>query len=238
MTTPAAMAPFVFHTETRLVVLTGHKASNLRELLCHLQQVSGSCVFYHTHVAYLTQHFERPRFYNEFANWVSHALQEERLAERLAAIDLLAITSVRDLRDAIAATIQKHVDADTKPQRRCPAGDEFHFCEAKSFIMPTGQVAQDVSQFFQTIEQVSNTCLHFHFFEARLRLERPTNDFSLWLGGLGETRLARRIDRLNPYAMTLDGLKHEIVKVGRRYRHQRYAGTIARLSGSSRSRGD
>ena len=217
---PAAAQPFVFHTERRLVVLTGRKASNLQELLCHLRQVSGSCVFYHTHVAYLTQHFERPRFYNEFANWASHALQEERLAERLAAIDLLAITSIRDLREAIAIAIQKHVDADTKTPRQCPPGDEFHFCEAKSFIMPTGQVAPDVPQFFQTVEQVSNTCLHFHFFEARLRLERPTNDFSLWLRDLGETRLARRIDRLNPYAMTLDELRHEIVKAGRRYRRQ------------------
>ncbi len=216
----AVVAPFVFHTERRLVVLTGRKASNLEELLCHLRQVSGSCVFYHTHVAYLTKHFEKPRFYNEFANWASHALQEERLAERLAAIDLLAITSIRDLREAIAGTIQKHLDDDTKTRRECPSGDEFHFCEAKSFIMPTGQVAHDIPEFFQTIQQVTNTCIHFHFFEARLRLERPTNDFSQWLGDLGESRLARTIDRLNPYTMTLDELKHEIVKAGRKYRRR------------------
>src|SRR5579864_813979 len=163
MATPSAIAPFAFHTERRLVVLTGRKASNLEELLCHLRQVSGSCVFYHTHVAYLTQHFEKPRFYNEFADWASHALQEERLAERLAAIDLLAITSIRELREALTATIQKHLEADTKARRECPPGDEFHFCEAKSFIMPTGQVARNIPEFFQTIEQVTNTCLHFHF---------------------------------------------------------------------------
>lgn len=72
--------------------MTGCKASNLEELLFHLSQVSGSCIFYHTHHLYLAHHFEKPRFYNEFANWVSQALQEERLAERLAAIDLLAMT--------------------------------------------------------------------------------------------------------------------------------------------------
>jgi len=214
------VTPFVFHTERRLVVLTGRKASNLEELLCHLRQVSGSCVFYHTHVAYLAQHFGKPRFYSEFANWASQALQEERLAERLAAIDLLAITSIRELREAIANTIQRHLEAETKTRRECPPGDEFHFCEAKSFIMPTGQVAHDIPEFFQTIQQVTNTCLHFHFFEARLRLERPTNDFSQWLGGLGESRLARKIDHLNPYTMTLDELKHEIVKTGRKYRRQ------------------
>jgi hypothetical protein len=64
---------------------------------------------------------------------------------------------------------------------------------------------------------VTNACLHFHFFEARLRLERPTNDFSQWLADLGETRLALKIDKLNPYAMTLEELKHEIVKLGRKY---------------------
>ena len=210
--------PFAFYTERRLVILTGRKASNLEELLFHLSQVSGSCIFYHTHHLYLAHHFEKPRFYNEFANWVSQALQEERLAERLAAIDLLAMTSIRELREAIVTTIQRHLDGDAKPRRQCPPGDELHFCEAKSFIMPNGLVATDIPEFFRMIDQVTNACLHFHFFEARLRLERPTNDFSQWLADLGETRLARKIDRLNPYAMTLDELKHEIVKLGRKYR--------------------
>jgi hypothetical protein len=218
MAAPAASAePFVFYTETRLVVLTGRQASNLGQLLHHLTEVSGSCIFYHTHHAYLTRHFERPKFYNAFANWASHALQEERLAERLGAIDILAVTSIRELREAIIDTIRKHLEADGKT-RECPPGDEFRFCEAKSFIMRNGLQAHGVPEFFEMLERVTNSCLHFHFFEARLRLERPTNDFSQWLGDLGETTLARKIDRLNPYSMTLDELKHEIVKLGRRYR--------------------
>lgn len=215
--TPDQPKPFAFFTETRLVALTGRKASNIEELLQHLGQVSGSCIFYHTHYLYLTHHFEKPRFYNEFANWVSQALQEERLAERLAGIDLLEMTSIRDLREAISRVIQKHLESDRKTLRTCPAGDEFHFCEAKSFIMPTGLVATGVPEFFDLLGNVTNDCLHFHFFEARLRLERPTNDFSQWLRDLGQTKLAAKIDRLNPYAMTLDELKREIVKLGRKY---------------------
>lgn len=215
---PDTIEPFTFYTERRLVVLTGRRASNLEELLGHLTQVSGSSIFYHTHYLYLTHHFEKPRFYNEFANWTSQALQEERLAERLAAIDLLAVTSIRELRESIVATIRKHLEANQKVRRECPPDGEFHFCESKSFIMPTGQVAHHPAEFFETVAQVTNACLHFHFFEARLRLERPTNDFSQWLGDIGEVRLARRIDRLNPYGMTLDELKHEIVKLGRKYR--------------------
>jgi len=217
VTEKAPSQEFVFYTERRLVVLTGRKASNLADLLTELEQVSGSCIFYHTHYLYLTHHFEAPRFYNEFAGWVSRALQEERLAERLAAIDILAITSIRELRESLVNVIRKHVESNKGNLRVCPPGDDFHFCEAKSFIMPTGLVARSVPEFFNMIEQVTNACLHFHFFEARIRLERPTNDFSIWLAALGETRLARRIDRLNPYSMSLDELKTEIVKLGRRY---------------------
>ena len=218
MSPPPDPESFVFYTENHLVLLTGLKAANLDELLTHLMQVSGSCIFYHTHVLYLSHHFEKPRFYNGFANWVSQALQEEQLAERLAAIDLLAITSIRDLRESLAGTIRKHLEGREKILRHCPPGDEFHFCESKSFIMPNGLVAHGIPDFFEKVAQVTNVSLHFHFFEARLRLERPTNDFSYWLTTLGETRLARKINQLNPYAMTLEELQHEIVKLGRRYR--------------------
>ena len=208
--------PFVFYTERRLVVLTGCRARNLSELLDHLRKVSGSSVFYHTHYLYLIHHFEKPRFYNEFAEWVSEALQEERLAEQLASIDPLSITSVRQLRDALIAPIETHMEAVTRAERDCPEGDEFHFCEAKSFIMPTGLVAHDVPEFFEQVACVTNSCLHFHFFEARLRLGRSTNDFSQWMQAAGETRLAWAIDRLHPYTMTLDELKDKIVRIGRR----------------------
>ena len=209
--------PFVFYTERRLVALTGRKARNLRELLDHLTEVSGSSIFYHTHYLYLAHHFEKPRFYNEFANWVSQALQEERLAEKLAAIDLLTLTSVRRVRETIISIIEKHLQDSSIRPRECPSGDEFHFCQAKSFIMPVGMIAHDVPEFFAELARVTNSCLHFHFFEARLRLERPTNDFSEWLRSLSQDRLARKIENLNPYVMTLDELKDDIVKMGRRY---------------------
>jgi hypothetical protein len=83
--------------------------------------------------------------------------------------------------------------------------------------MPIGLEAHDVAEFFEQVGRVTNASLHFHFFEARLRLERPTNDFSQWLRDRGEPRLARALDRLNPYLMTLKELKEEIVKLGRRH---------------------
>jgi len=206
--------PFVFYTERRLVLLTGLKAGNLRQLTEYLHSVSGSSIFYHTHHQYLSQHFEKPLFHNDFAKWAARALLEDRLAEKLAAIDLLAFTSIRQLREAIIAVIEEHLAGSAQPPRDARADDEFHFCESQSFLMPTGIVANDVGEFFEKIRGVSNVSLFCHFFEARLRLERATNDFSLWLRGLGEEELARKIERLDPYAMTLDELRDEIVRAG------------------------
>jgi hypothetical protein len=205
---------FVFNTERRLVLLTGRKARTLRELLEHLRDVSGSSVFYHTHHQFLSQHFEKPAFHNDFAKWASQALLEERLAEELTAIDLLAFTSIRQLREAIIATVEDYLSRPGSQTRESRAEDDFHFCESQSFIMPTGIVANDAREFFTKIAGISNVSLFFHFFEARLRLERTTNDFSMWLRALGEERLATELERLDQYTMTLDELRDAIVRIG------------------------
>jgi hypothetical protein len=207
--------PFVFYTERRLVALTGLRASNLDQLLGNLHDVPGSSIFYHTHHMYLSHHFETPTFSNDFALWASEALQEDALGEKLAAIDLLSFTSIRDLREAIIATVEGNVGENGRRRRECPPGDEFHFCRSKSFIMRTGLVARDPKEFFDVLPQVTNVSLFFHFFEARLRLGRPTNDFSQWLAWRGEELLANSINALDPYSMTLDEFKEHIIALGR-----------------------
>lgn len=206
--------PFEFFTERRLVALTAVKANTLPQLLTGLQQVTGASIFYHTHHQYLSHHFEKPVVYNDFALWVSEALQEERLAEKLAAIDLLSFTTIRQLREAMIATIEAQLGENRGRVRECPPGDEFHFCKSKSFIMPTGLIAQNVKDFFARLPRVTTVSLFFHFFEARLRLERSTNDFSLWLSDCGEQALAQSIDKLDPYLLSLDELKNEIISLG------------------------
>jgi hypothetical protein len=209
--------PFVFYTERRLVALTGIKACNLPSLLDGLQTVPGSSIFYHTHQQYLSHHFQKPVFYNDFAVWVSRALQEEELAEKLAAIDLLAFTAIRGLRDTIVAAVQKHLSENNGRQRECPPGDEFHFCKSQSFVMPTGVVAYDIPDFFAKIRQVTNVSLFFHFFGARLRLGKPTNDFSQWIAESGEPKLAAKINMLDPYVRTLEELQKDIEQLGCEY---------------------
>ncbi len=207
--------PFVFHTERRLVALTGVKAANLAELLDGVLEVPGSSIFYHTHHQYLSHHFQKPLFYNDFARWVADALHEDQLAEQLAAIDLLAFTAVRQLREAIAEKIRERL-AEGAPARDCRPGDELRFCRSKSFILPLPLTAKTPAEMFEMLSQVTNASLYFHFFEARLRLGKGTNDLSEWLSAQGEKEMAEAIDSLDPYVRTLDELKADILRIGRR----------------------
>jgi hypothetical protein len=216
---PIEQTPFRFYTELRLVQLTGLKAHTIGELLAHLHEVPGSCIFYHTHQSLLEHHFEKPTGHNDFALWVEEALQEDALGERLAFIDLRDFSSVRQLRTAIIEIIEDQIAKSRGKkfaERHCPPGEEFHFCRSKSFVMPTGKVAESVEQFFALLPSLSNTSLYFHFIESRLRLDLRTNDFSLWLEGRGEHELARAINALNPYVRTLDELKADMIALGRK----------------------
>jgi hypothetical protein len=113
--------------------------------------------------------------------------------------------------------MQKHLEGDGADHSHVPTRRRVSLLRSQELHYADWPGGGRRAEFFDLLGNVTNDCLHFHFFEARLRLERPTNDFSQWLGDLGQKRLAARINSLNPYVMTLDELKHEIVKLGRRY---------------------
>lgn len=205
---------FRFYTERRLVEGTGQRAVTIRELLTHLKKIGGASIFYHTHASYLEHHFARKRFYNDFATWMSESLQEHKLAEQVAGIDIMDYTTIRDLRNAIVETIQKNL-AERKGERarKAPAGEEFHFCKAKSFVFQTGLEARTVPEFFECLRKISPLSLYYHVFESRLRLQRTTSDFSVWLTDMGASDIAEKINRLDPYAFTLDELRERIISL-------------------------
>jgi hypothetical protein len=208
--------PFVFQTERRIVRLTGRRASTLRHLPAGLRLVSGASIFYHTYHRYLSQHFVPAPGRNDFAAWTTDALQEPELGERLAAVDLLEFTTIRALRTVVLDAVEQAVEKQEGWPRACPAGNEFHFCESQSFVMNTGLVARDPEELFRLVRDVSNVSLFYHLFEARLRLGRPTNDFSEWLRHRGADAEADAIERIDPYPLTLDACRERIAAIGSR----------------------
>jgi hypothetical protein len=213
--------PFRFSTSLDLTLLTNRRARDLAELVAHLQEVRGSAIYYHTH-HFLVQHqYLSPEPPNDFAYWVTNVLQEGRLGEQLAAIDLIQFRSIRALRERLIALTESCLN-ERKQLRTAPPGEEFHFREAVSFVVPTPYVARDLSEFAECMSKVGFGSLAFHFFAARLRLPQGENDFSEWLAtALGEDQLAREIARLDPYTYTLDGLCKEVIRLVQRRSRER-----------------
>jgi hypothetical protein len=210
-----AQQPFRFLTSLHLTLLTDLRARDLAELVHHLASVPGSVIYYHTH-HFLVQHqYLSPEPPNDFAWWISEVLQEGRLGEQVAAIDLMQFRTIRALRERLLAVMEPFLEGSLQ-LRVAPEGEEFHFRESVSFVVPTGIVARDLAQFLAGIEQVGFGSLAFHFFDARLHLERGHNDFSEWLDTtLGERELAQAIARIDPYTRTLEGLRREVARLVR-----------------------
>ncbi|MBU4418378.1 MAG: hypothetical protein KJ594_00645, partial [Candidatus Omnitrophica bacterium] len=56
--------------------------------------------------------------------------------------------------------------------------------------------------------------IYFHIFEARLRLEKSTNDFAFWIeNSLGDKKLANNISSFDPYTSTLEDLRNKIIQI-------------------------
>lgn len=210
-----AQEPFRFCARMNLSGLTGLKASNLEELLTLIQQVPGSCIYHHTH-RFLQQHqFLSPEPPNDFSYWVREILGEEDLAERLASVDIMQFSSIRELREKFVSTIADYLSAEPVAKKKfARKGEEFIFIRAHSFIAWSDYYARDLKEFVEVLKKITIDSIYFHIFESRLRLGKPANDFSYWLeSSLGESNLAKRIAALDPYTLTMEDLRSQIIRM-------------------------
>lgn len=210
---PKSKEPFRFFSRLSLTLLTGLQAKNLEELLRHLKTVPDSVIYHHTHRFLYEHQFLVPEPPNDFADWVSHALLNPRLGERLAAIDTVRFNSIGDLRQALMRSVEEHIKTTRKIQE-APESQEFYFSRAVRFSIPTSYQAYDLQEFAECLKKVSLSSLYLHIFEAKLRPPLGVNDFSCWFEtGLGEKRLAFQVANLDPYTQTLEGLRGRIIKM-------------------------
>lgn len=210
-----ANEPFHFFTRLHLSELTGLRSSNLSELLELIKTVPGSSIYHHTH-RFLQQHqYLSPEPPNDFAYWVSNVLVEPELGERLASIDTVHFSTIRSLREKIVDVIEKYLLNNPAAQAKYVRnGAEFHFIKSMSFIMPTNHFAYDLKELAEIIKKITIDSIYYHVFEARLRLEKGDNDFSVWVENFfGDKKLAAKISRLDPYTYTMEDLRKTLVKI-------------------------
>ena len=222
------MIPFHFYTRLNLVELLGRRAVNVRELLEGVRVVPGTSIYHHTHRFLQQHHYLSPEPPNDFAFWVTTVLQEESLGERLAAIDTIRYAHLRDLRSRLVGVIEEYLQQQ-QTLRVAPPGEEFHFMDAVSFMLPTGQEVSTLAEFDAALTTAGVNSIAYHLLESRLRLEAEDNDFSRWLEkDMGERDLAAAIRTLDPYTHTLKGLRRRVRQlVGRRLGSRSHAEAAA-----------
>ena len=208
-----ANEPFSFYSRLHLIELTGLQVSTIPTLLEKLRTVPGSCIYHHTHHFVQRHQYLSPEPPNDFAYWVSEVLGDAELGEELASIDIMAYPTIRAIREALINKIEGAIKSRSRLRNlSAPEGSEFFFLKSMSFIFPTPYVASDLKSFMDCLKKISISSVYFHMFEARLRLERATNDFSNWLASsLGEKDLALKIARLDPYTQTGESLRETIL---------------------------
>ena len=207
---------FHFSTGADLVYLLGVKAKNPEELLEGIRTLPLPSIYYHTHRFLQQHHFLSPEPPNDFAYWLNGILNLRELGESVSAVDVVNCTSLERIREELIGILEGYLGRGGYTIS-APEGGEFHFMSCKVFTLPTKYVAHNLAEFADAIRKVSVRSLYFHVYEARMRLKTDENDFTAWFRGIGETKLAQSLSRLDPYTMTLEGLRERIVREVSRY---------------------
>ncbi len=206
--------PFRFVDYEGLVLSTGRRASNLREFLDTLSQVSLDVVCHHLHRAALRHRFGTWDYPNDFASWAATGLEDLALAEKLAALDPYAYAQLEQAREAIIDLVEDHLrELPVVPATR--RGLEFHFASAHYFALPSGREAGSLRELRDALTEVPLSSLFFHFHEARLRGPGDdSDDFSRWIEAqLGPHPVADALRGIDFYFFSLDDLRRRIVAI-------------------------
>ncbi len=206
-----ANSPFLFNSASHLLRIGTERAHNLSELVDGLRSCPDASIFQHMFQTLQEHHFIREGFSNDFAQWAFFACNETGLAERLAGLDAREFTSIRLLRQRIIQIAEEYIGRNPRSRDRA-ALEPFYFCAAETIVVPTTCIARDLPEFAKGLRSVTLHSIHFHFINARLRIKLNSNDFSVWLQEeLEMPRLADRINRLDIYTSTLEGVRRSII---------------------------
>jgi hypothetical protein len=206
-----AARPFEFTTAAKITRICPAKASNLNQLYPLLSKVSDASIFHHTFQSLEAFHYLTEGFVNDFAQWTLAGLNENPLAEQLAAVDMRDFVSLAELRAKLVQVVGDYIQQNPAAGAR-QGFEPFYFLETVSVTVPTGVTVRTLKDFVGGLESASLSSIHFHFLTSRLRLHLISNDFSLWLRtSLDLPELAEQIERIDIYTNTLEGVRHKII---------------------------
>jgi len=208
-----ARSPFYFNSAAHLLRIGREKATTLMELLEAIRTCPESSIFQHTFQTLAEHHYISSGFSNDFSHWAFASCNEVELAERLAAIDVREFTSIAALRERLIHIIDTYLQKNPRAATRV-AMEPFYLMASDLVVVPTPYVGRNLEEFADGLRKVSIHAIYYHYIDARLRLKLNTNDFSVWLEReLDLSEAAGKINRIDIYTSTLEGVRRSILKV-------------------------
>ena len=208
-----AETPFEFFTVAHLTRIGNQSAGTIAELLTGMERCSDASIFHHTFQTLGSHHFLTEGFSNDFAQWALADANRDRLAEQLAALDVRYYVSLAAIRSDLCRVVRDFC-ADNPQFVDQMALERFYFCESVEVTISLGRTARTLDEFRAGLDHLSHAAFYFHFISSRLRLQLRTNDFSHWLAdGLGLTKLADSINRIDIYTNTLDTTRAKMIRL-------------------------
>ncbi len=212
-----AKYPFKFYTRLTLPQLTGIYSLNLKELLGGIKKADDSIIYYHTHHYLIQHHYIVPDAPNDFAHWVINTLGERLLGEEISSIDMFAYNTMDDYKQELIRRLTVFISKDSKT-RRVEMNERFNFMKAVTFVMFAGKEAYTLREFHDILKNITIFSVYYHFFESHFRLSSGLDDFSVWIRNeLQLPDLAGKIANLDPYSVTMDKLKEQIINYTEKY---------------------
>lgn len=202
---------FIFYSEYNLPVLLGRKATNVYELLDGIKTIPIASLYYHTHKFLKQHHYLVPEPPNDFAYWIRNVLIQPKLGEMIASINIVECKNLEDLRNNLIEILENHDRSGYGIN--CQKGFEFQYMSCKTFWFRNNHEASDLKEFNKILQSIDISTFYVNIFGSKLREGKQKNTFSEWFESIGEVELAEKISNIDPYTLTLDGLRKQILNL-------------------------
>ena len=88
--------------------------------------------------------------------------------------------------------------------------------QSRIIEVPTGVKVKDLREFYEALKFIDASTIYNHVFEARQRDRQDRTDFSAWIEEvLNLKNLAQRIENIDSYMYTLEGLRNILLTLCR-----------------------
>ena len=207
------MEEFQFTDCIEIKQLLGKKADDEKELMELLEEIPIDSIYYHTHSYFLRHFYIVGPFSNDFANWVAVQVRDKVLGEKLSAIIPSRQNTLEDIRAEIIDIIDNHLSS-IKVIPSVVYGFPFYFMQSKIISIPTQIRVATLKDFRDALAIIDASAIYNHIFEARMRVRKGRSDFAIWLEeGLGLKALAEKIEMMDAYMYSLEGLREKIISL-------------------------